>query len=85
MEIGLSTFVERTPDVQTGEVVSHAQRLREVVEEIVLADQVGLDVFGVGEHRNRLKSIILTCATYLYRPKKQLKRFEDCYHPVLSF
>ncbi len=50
MEIGVSTFVETTPDVQTGKVISHAQRLREVVEEIVLADQVGLDVFGVGEH-----------------------------------
>ncbi|MFZ3588860.1 LLM class flavin-dependent oxidoreductase [Bacillus sp. DJP31] len=50
MEIGVSTFVETTPDVVTGEVVSHAQRLREVVEEIILADQVGLDVFGVGEH-----------------------------------
>lgn len=50
MEIGISTFVETTPDVETGEVVSHAQRIREVVEEIVLADKVGLDVFGVGEH-----------------------------------
>lgn len=50
MEIGVSTFVETTPDVVTGEVISHAQRIREVVEEIVLADQVGLDVFGVGEH-----------------------------------
>lgn len=50
MEIGVSTFVETTSDVKTGEVISHAQRIREVVEEIVLADQVGLDVFGVGEH-----------------------------------
>jgi probable LLM family oxidoreductase len=50
MEIGISTFVETTPDPQTGNVISHAQRIREVVEEIVLADQVGLDVFGVGEH-----------------------------------
>ncbi|MCP8970429.1 LLM class flavin-dependent oxidoreductase [Ectobacillus ponti] len=50
MEIGISTFVETTPDPHTGEVISHAQRLREVVEEIILADQVGLDVFGVGEH-----------------------------------
>ncbi|OLN24114.1 luciferase [Domibacillus antri] len=50
MEIGISTFVETTPDVATGEVISHAERIREVVEEIVLADQVGLDVFGVGEH-----------------------------------
>lgn len=53
LEIGLSTFVETTPDVQTGEVISHAQRIREVVEEIVLADQVGLDVFGVGEHHRK--------------------------------
>ncbi|MBO2535377.1 LLM class flavin-dependent oxidoreductase [Rummeliibacillus suwonensis] len=50
MEIGITTFVETTPDVSTGEVKSHAERIREVVEEIVLADQVGLDVFGVGEH-----------------------------------
>jgi hypothetical protein len=48
VEIGVSTFVETTPDVETGEVISYAQRIREVVEEIVLADQVGLDVFGVG-------------------------------------
>lgn len=53
VEIGVSTFVETTPDVQTGEVISHAQRLREVVEEIVLADQIGLDVFGVGEHHRQ--------------------------------
>ncbi|MGJ7912966.1 LLM class flavin-dependent oxidoreductase [Neobacillus sp. LXY-1] len=50
MEIGISTFVEATPDLKTGETISHAQRIRDVVEEIVLADQVGLDVFGVGEH-----------------------------------
>ncbi|BFH59586.1 LLM class flavin-dependent oxidoreductase [Paenibacillus azoreducens] len=53
MEIGISTFAETTPDVHTGEVVSHAQRLREIVEEIILADQVGLDVFGVGEHHRK--------------------------------
>ncbi|MDF2683727.1 MAG: class flavin-dependent oxidoreductase [Brevibacillus sp.] len=53
VEIGLSTFVETTPDVKTGEVISHAQRIREVVEEIILADQVGLDVFGVGEHHRK--------------------------------
>jgi probable LLM family oxidoreductase len=50
VEIGISTFVETTPDVKTGQVISHEHRIREVVEEIILADQVGLDVFGVGEH-----------------------------------
>ncbi|WP_149094377.1 LLM class flavin-dependent oxidoreductase [Paenibacillus terrae] len=53
MEIGISTFVETTPDTLTGEVISHAQRIREVVEEIVLADRVGLDVYGVGEHHRK--------------------------------
>lgn len=50
MEIGISTFLETTPDPATGKVISHAERLRQAVEEIVLADQVGLDVYGVGEH-----------------------------------
>ncbi|WP_409343604.1 LLM class flavin-dependent oxidoreductase [Paenibacillus sp. MBLB4367] len=50
MEIGISTFLEATPDPVTGKVISHAERLRHAVEEIVLADQVGLDVYGIGEH-----------------------------------
>ncbi|CAM3483843.1 LLM class flavin-dependent oxidoreductase [Marinicrinis lubricantis] len=50
IEIGISTFLEATPDPVTGEAISHAERLRRAVEEIVLADQVGLDVYGVGEH-----------------------------------
>ncbi|WP_096270481.1 LLM class flavin-dependent oxidoreductase [Paucisalibacillus globulus] len=53
MELGITTFVETTPDVQTGKVISHAERIREVVEEIILADEVGLDVFGVGEHHRK--------------------------------
>jgi probable LLM family oxidoreductase len=50
MEIGLYTFVERTADQGTGYLVSAEQRIRDLIEEIVLADEVGLDVFGVGEH-----------------------------------
>jgi probable LLM family oxidoreductase len=50
MEIGLYTFAERTPDPATGEIVAPDRRLRDLIEEIELADQVGLDVFGVGEH-----------------------------------
>jgi probable LLM family oxidoreductase len=49
MELGIYTFAELTPD-PTGRVVSPAERLRDLLEEIELADQVGLDVFGVGEH-----------------------------------
>ncbi|GAC1552646.1 MAG: LLM class flavin-dependent oxidoreductase [Herpetosiphon sp.] len=50
MELGIYTFAETTPDPATGRTVSHEQRLRDLLEEIELADQVGLDVFGVGEH-----------------------------------
>ena len=44
MEIGIYTFADVAPGG------SHGERLRHLVEEIALADQVGLDVFGVGEH-----------------------------------
>jgi alkanesulfonate monooxygenase SsuD/methylene tetrahydromethanopterin reductase-like flavin-dependent oxidoreductase (luciferase family) len=50
MELGLYTFAELVPDAVTGETVSAQQRLRDLIEEIALADQLGLDVFGVGEH-----------------------------------
>lgn len=50
MEIGISTFAERTPDPETGETVSSHQRMRDLMEEVELMDQVGLDVFAVGEH-----------------------------------
>jgi probable LLM family oxidoreductase len=50
MEIGIYTFAERTPEAGTGRLVSAEQRLADLLEEIELADQVGLDVFGVGEH-----------------------------------
>ena len=50
MELGLYTFADVMASPETGETISPAQRLRDLIEEIELADQVGLDVFGVGEH-----------------------------------
>ena len=44
MELGIYTFVERSADIPA------PQRMRELMAEIELADQAGLDVFGVGEH-----------------------------------
>jgi probable LLM family oxidoreductase len=44
MELGLYTFAELTP------AISAQQRMRDLLEEAELAEQVGLDVFGVGEH-----------------------------------
>lgn len=49
-EIGLYSFAELTPDPTTGQKLSPAERIRDLLEEIELADQVGLDVFGLGEH-----------------------------------
>jgi probable LLM family oxidoreductase len=50
MELGLYTFAELTPDPRTGHAISPHQRLRNLVEEAALADELGLDVYGVGEH-----------------------------------
>lgn len=50
MQIGIYTFGEATDDPLTGRGVSAEQRIHDLSEEIELADQVGLDVFGVGEH-----------------------------------
>ena len=49
-EIGLYSFAEVTPDSATGQQLSPAERIRNLLEEIELADQVGLDVYGLGEH-----------------------------------
>src|SRR5690606_12535961 len=48
MEFGLITFADMQPGNDSG-VRAH-QRIQELMEEIQLADQLGLDVFGVGEH-----------------------------------
>lgn len=50
MELGITTFVDLTPDPVTGKMISPVQRIQNLMEEIVLADQLGLDVFGIGEH-----------------------------------
>jgi probable LLM family oxidoreductase len=50
MELGITTFGDRFPDPATGHLLSEEQRLRDLLEEVVLADEVGLDVYAVGEH-----------------------------------
>jgi probable LLM family oxidoreductase len=49
LELGLDTFGDVTVDA-TGRPISQAETIRHVVEEAVLADQVGVDVIGLGEH-----------------------------------
>lgn len=50
IELGITTFGETTPLEKTGETYSHAERIRQLVDEIELADQVGLDIYAIGEH-----------------------------------
>jgi probable LLM family oxidoreductase len=51
MELGLYTFADVNPEPAPGERGRDGERrIRELIEEIELADQVGLDVFGLGEH-----------------------------------
>ncbi len=50
MELGITTFAETVAGSGSGPVVSHGERLRQVIEEIEVAEFVGLDVYGVGEH-----------------------------------
>lgn len=50
MEIGIDSFAAAISDPATGLTLSPAERLRDLLAEMELADQVGLDVFGIGEH-----------------------------------
>ena len=50
MELGIYTFADITPDPMTGKLISAHQRLKNLMEEVQLAEQVGLDIFAVGEH-----------------------------------
>jgi alkanesulfonate monooxygenase SsuD/methylene tetrahydromethanopterin reductase-like flavin-dependent oxidoreductase (luciferase family) len=50
MEFGIYTFVENTPDAETGKTLHPADRLENLMEEIELADELGLDVYAIGEH-----------------------------------
>jgi probable LLM family oxidoreductase len=50
MELGICTFAETTADPRTGVTISAQERLANLMEEMELADELGLDVFAVGEH-----------------------------------
>ncbi|MDB5044027.1 MAG: putative luciferase-like monooxygenase [Deinococcus sp.] len=50
MQIGIDSFVAVVSDPHTGKTIRPEDRLNQLLEEIELADQVGLDSFGVGEH-----------------------------------
>ena len=63
-ELGLYTFGDLTPDVQTGKTISAQQRLTEILAAARLADASGLNVFAVGEH-HRLDMAVSATAVVL--------------------
>lgn len=50
MEIGIDSFAAILPDPTTGKLPSATGRMADLLEEVEVADRVGLDVFGIGEH-----------------------------------
>jgi probable LLM family oxidoreductase len=50
MQFGVFSFVDNTVDAATGKKLHPSRRLGNLMEEIALADEAGLDVFGIGEH-----------------------------------
>ncbi len=50
MDIGIDSFAANLPDPATGKPASAAARMADLIDEIEVADRVGLDVFGIGEH-----------------------------------
>ena len=67
IELGISSFGETTPLEKTGKTISHDQRIRDLLKEIVLADHLGIDAFAIGEHHRKdfavsAPEIVLTAA-----------------------
>ncbi len=50
MQIGIDSFAAAIPDPVTGVALTPVERMQTLLQEIALADRVGLDVFGIGEH-----------------------------------
>ena len=73
MELGISTFVELTPDPLTGKTISQLQRMQNLMEEVQLADQLELDVFAIGEH-HRPDFLVSSPATLLAAAAAVTKR-----------
>ncbi len=53
MQIGVDSFVAASVDGVSDRAIEPARHLSELLEAITLADEVGLDVFGIGEHHRR--------------------------------
>ena len=75
MELGIYTFVDNTPDPGTGKILPAHERIKNLMEEIALAEQVGLDVFAVGEH-HRSEYLVSSPAVVLAAAAVKTKRIK---------
>jgi len=75
MELGIYSFGDYVPNPPWGNGISPGQRLKNLVEEIELADQVGLDVFALGEH-HRPDFIVSAPAIVLAAAASRTKRIK---------
>ena len=50
MELGITSFAETIASYGSEDALSHGERLRQILEEVVVAETSGLDVYGLGEH-----------------------------------
>jgi probable LLM family oxidoreductase len=73
MQIGIDSFVETSLGPSGRSAPNGGERVRDLLEEIELADQVGLDVFGVGEH-HRAEFIASAPAVILAAAAARTKR-----------
>ncbi len=64
MEIGIFSFGDTYPDPRSGERLTAQQSLSDLIERIVLADRLGIDFYGVGEH-HRPDFSVSACSTVL--------------------
>ena len=73
MELGVYSFGEATPDPETGKTISPRERVQRLLDEIELADAVGLDVYGLGEH-HRPEFVVSAPAVVLAAAAARTKR-----------
>ncbi|MDQ6595808.1 LLM class flavin-dependent oxidoreductase [Bacillus salipaludis] len=75
MEIGIYTLADLGPNPHTGKTISAHQRLKEIIQAAKMADELGLDVFGVGEH-HRLDYAVSAPAIVLSAVSQVTKRIK---------
>ena len=68
MQVGIDSFASAFDDDTSISTIDSSERLQNLIEQIELADQVGLDVFGIGEHHTGFldssPAVILACGSF---------------------